>query len=118
VSLTALVVDAVKRLGQATIEDLLPIAPQFSREQVHNALCNARDRKLIRSTVRGNAKAKRLSVWVLVLDAPPKPAKKLDRRYSSRPPASVWDLGAEMPRMQWPPIAVGQRFELLGGWTE
>jgi hypothetical protein len=30
----------------------------------------------------------------------------------------VWDLGAEMPRMQWPPIAVGQRFELLGGWTE
>jgi hypothetical protein len=57
-------------------------------------------------------------VWVLVLDAPPKPAKKLDRRYSSRPPASVWDLGAEMPRMQWPPIAVGQRFELLGGWTE
>jgi hypothetical protein len=116
VSLTAFVIQAIKQRGTATMEDLLPLFPEFTREQVHNALCNARDRKLIHSIVRGNAKAKRLSVWTLSPEVP-KPAKKLDRRYSSRPPASVWDLGAEMPRMQWPPISAGRRFEPLGSWS-
>jgi hypothetical protein len=118
VSLTALVVQAIQQRGTATIEDLLPLFPEASRKQVHDALCNARDRKKIRMKVRGNAKAKRLGIWEPAPDAvPDQRPRNLDKRYPLRPPASVWDLGAEQPRLQWPPIAAGRRFEPLGSWS-
>lgn len=118
-SLTAYVVAEIKKRGTATVEDLSPLFPEFSRKQINDALCNARDRKQLHTIVRGNAKAKRLSVWAPVPDAPAdKRPRNLDKRYPLRPPSSVWDLAGEQPRLQWPPYAVGQKYAPLGGWNE
>jgi hypothetical protein len=113
-SLTRLVVLAIEKRGQATIDDLQQEFPDVSRKKLHAALCSGRDSKRLRVKVRGNAQRGDASIWEVGTHIPPeKRLKTLPQRRIS----SVWDLG-QPAAVPWPLEGVGRRFNLLGGWDD
>lgn len=112
-SLVTRITEAVRRRGTATLDDLAQDFPGQTRKQLHSALCNSRDRKLLRVKLRGSAKAGVQSVWEPGANKPPK--KKRDALY---PVATVFDLAyAEEWQGPWPPLAPGRSFTPLGEWN-
>lgn len=108
-SLVFKVVEAVEVRGTATVDDLMPAFPDRTRSQLHAALANARDRRLLRIKVKGNG-SHSASLWEPGSMVPsPLPEVK-----PSYPLSSVWDLGNPRPwRGQWPPLSEGRSFALL-----
>lgn len=103
VSLTATVAEMVKERGRATVNDLAPVLPDFTRDQIIQALQNA----------------KRLGQ--LNCDSGRRPATYFlpGKVTAARPPASAWELGADLSMPGgWPPPAEGRRYQLLGSWTD
>lgn len=109
-SLSAKVAAFVIARGRATVDDLMPEFPESTKKQLHAALCNCRDARTLRVLERGNAKARRASVWVEATSPlpTPKPGAAL-----LRPPASVWDLAIPQERGDWPPSFDGGRLHVL-----
>lgn len=114
-SLALRVAAAVKRRGAASLDDVAPEFPKFTREQVRCALQNATSLRHLQLKVRGNAKAKRASVWEPTPFAQPKV-----RLIEQRPPNSAWELAhGRQIAGEWPPtFENGRRFNLLGPWNE
>lgn len=114
VNLVAGVIEAVSELGTATLDDLVPLFPDKTRKQIHDALANAKQRRRLRVKVRGNFLAQRSSVWEPD-QAVPVPKKKRPRL---RPVASVWEWadGSERKHAAWPPLAQGRVIQKLEPW--
>lgn len=114
-SLVNRVAEAVIKRGTATLDDIQADFPDSSRKQIHSALANARDRKLLRIKEQGNYRAGRQSVWEP--ESAPRPEPK--PREPVRPIPSVWSLGALAPwNGPWPPLPTGRLVARLGPWNE
>lgn len=111
-SLVNRVTEAVRKRGAATLDDMQQDFPGLTRKQLHAALCNSRDRRLLRVKSRGNARSGTQSVWEVGANQPPK-----KKREPLRPVASVWDWAyREEWQGQWPPLMPGRSFTPLGEW--
>lgn len=112
-SLMVQVAEAVKRRGTATIDDIQPEFPHASRKQLHAALWNAMDARLLRVKVR-SPKARQLSVWEAGATRAPIPEV-----LPLHPLPSVWAMGNPGPwQGQWPPLPAGRAFTPLGDWNQ
>lgn len=96
--------------GRATHSEVHARFPDQSKKQIHSALSNARDRRLLKVIMRGYRG--RESVWAQEVSPiiPPTKAKPI-------PVASVWELGSPTHR-EWPPQFDGGRaYQPLGSWN-
>lgn len=113
-SLVNRVADYVTEKGMATLTDVSDQFPDRSKKQIHDALCNARCRRLLKVIMRGSFRGKRESVWAPEVSPMTPPTIKPEK---PKPVASVWELGSPMHR-EWPPRFDGGRaFQLLGDWN-
>lgn len=111
------VTQAVAKRGGATIVDLMADLPDLTRTQIHYALGNARDRKLLRVKFRGSARAKTLSIWEQRPEEERLGYRKRSKKHVIEPVASVWDLADRGPwKGQWPPLPAGRVFQHLEPW--
>lgn len=111
-SLTGRAAAAVNKRGASTAKELAADLPGLTVVQITSALTNATHHKLVRLKVRGNAKAKRCSVW--------EPVPVGGRFIEQRPPNSAWELAhGRQIAGEWPPaFENARRFNLLGPWNE
>jgi hypothetical protein len=124
-SLTSRVADLVAELGGANVDQLVAFLPEYTRDQVINAMHNARTTGLIHCNGRvprkGTPRNGSMPATYYPGPAPGKEAPKAAfRAINSRPPASAWELahGLQIPGT-WPPqFENGRQFRLLGPWTE
>lgn len=108
-SLVSRVTAFVESRARATFSEVVAEFPGYTRKQVHAALENARDRRLIKVILRGNFRGKRESVWAPgAHDRPPPPPKK-----DFQPIASVWELGMPTIKGPWPPRFDGGQIHQL-----
>lgn len=127
-SLPATVAKLVEEMGQATAEDLLPKLEGFNREQVMQALKNAKRRGMVECGGREWSSGRRgntLGVYRSLEQPKPEPKPVAPVRLHQdasgpmkRPPNSAWELCADL-RVPggWPPTDhTGRRYELMGSW--
>lgn len=108
-SLVSRIAEAVRRRGQATLSDVAPDFPEYTRKQVHDALSNARDRRLLKTVSRGSGRARIESVWA--------PDERMGEKVGASPRVpSVWDLAS--PPAIVLSIGEGRRYSPLGAWQE
>lgn len=109
-TLLAMVADAVARLGAASLDDVVPLFPAFSRDQIHDALWGARRAGRVEALTRGNKH--KPGLW----GPADNPGQGSFRRKPGRPPliASVFDLAS--PRATWPVMQPGTKYGPLGPW--
>lgn len=116
-SLTTRVTEYVREKGKARLSEVAQAFPDHTKKQVHDALSNARCRKLLKVIFRGSFKGSRESIWAP--DAKdPTPRARAGQKPLGQPVASVWELGNPSINT-WPPKFDGAReFNLLGPWTD
>jgi hypothetical protein len=112
-SLVNRVTEVVRHKGKATLTEVSEEFPDHDKKQIHDALSNARNRKLIKVIFRGNFNGRTESVWAVEVEKPsPMSMEK------KRPVASVWQLGTPVIK-EWPPAFEGGRaFRPLGPWID
>jgi hypothetical protein len=114
-SLVNRVTEYVIQKGTATISEVSDQFSGYTKKQVSAALCNARDKRLLRIIARGSAVSKRDSVWAE--DKCPIMPPRVVKKEKVIPVASVWELGTP-PEREWPPrFEGGREFQLLGDWN-
>jgi hypothetical protein len=112
--LMEMVVQAVTRLGEATVDDMEAEFPQFTRKRIHDALANARYARRLRIKTIGTGHGQRSSVWEAGTHA--EPTSRSRSKVKPMPIASVWELGT--PREITMPKERGRVYNLLGGWND
>jgi hypothetical protein len=114
-SLLSRVAEYVIDKGGAKLSEVYAQFPGYTQRQVYAALCNAKDKRLLRLVTRGSALNKRDSVWAE--DTCPIMPPRVVKQQKVIPVASVWELGAP-PDREWPPrFDGGREFQLLGDWN-
>jgi hypothetical protein len=110
-SLASLVGEAVLRRGTATVDDIAPLFPCTDRHRLNKALCNAKNRGLIRLITKGRGKGRNGGSTPGTWGAPLPKVEVFVRI------ASVWELGAPVPPYPLP-AKQGRQYQPLGGWDE
>lgn len=115
-SLTNLVTEYVRERGQVKLSAVAEHFPEYTKKQIHDALSNARYRKLIKVIFRGHFRGMRESVWAPETERPT-PGSSIKKK-PPQPVASVWELG--IPKIEvWPPeFEGGRRYDFLGPWED
>jgi hypothetical protein len=114
-SLRQSVIDLVNEMGSADCDELHEKLEGYTRQQVMNALKNARREGQVHCFGHARAFIGGGSEPARHYPGPkPMPGAKGPGR-GKPPPASVWDL-AGFPMRNWPPRGEGRVFNLLGPW--
>lgn len=115
-SLRATIIELVRELGSATVDELMPHMEEWSREQVLRAMQCARFERVLECdrNVGGSRKggSKPARYWLHPRIQPPPP------KVVPKPLASVWELANPPESVAvWPPAFHGGRpYQLL--WDE